>query len=376
VAYFKSYSTPNPYCQLSRKIAPKVKILPFMTKIGLVMRNFFKSGFWLVISTVLSVVPLKAEAALLAASRASNSILRYDEQTGAFVDAFVPAGSGGLDGPSSLALGPDNNLYVTSYYNSSVLRYDGQTGAFIDVFIPSGSGGLSSPESIAFGPDNNIYISGLDDNGIRRYDVGTGAFIDTVVGFDPNGGDELNSPNFAFGQDNGIYISSVLPSNGVLRYDAATGETVTFIPQENAPEVPGGLILGPDNNLYVGDFSPVGSIQRYDSQTGAFIDVFVPPGTGGLNRASRLTFGLDRNLYVTSFGSDSILRFNSSTGALIDAFVPAGSGGLDEPIGLLFTSNHTPASVPEPASVLDIFGISVYLGASLLQKSKQKKQRW
>ncbi|ARV57269.1 hypothetical protein BZZ01_00295 [Nostocales cyanobacterium HT-58-2] len=339
------------------------------------MRNFFKSGCFLVISAVLNLVPLKAEAALLVASRGSNSILRYNDQTGAFIDAFVPAGSGGLNGPSSLALGPDNNLYVTSYYNSSVLRYDGESGAFIDVFIPSGSGGLSSPESVAFGPDKNIYISGFDDSGIRRYDGQTGAFIDVVVGFDPGDGDALNSPNFAFGQDNDIYASSVFPINGILRYDAATGETNTFIPQQNAPEVPGGMTIGPDNNLYVGNFSPVGSIQRYDSQTGAFIDVFVPPGTGGLSQASRLTFGPDSNLYVTSFGSDSILRFNSSTGALIDAFVPAGNGGLDEPIGLLFTSNDTTVTVPERASALGIFGISAYLGANLLQKSKQRKQR-
>lgn len=336
------------------------------------MRNFLKNSCLVIASAILSLAPLKVEAALLVASRASNTVLRYDEQTGALIDAFIPAGSGGLNGPTSLALGLDGNLYVTSYYNSSVLRYNGQTGAFIDTFIPSGSGGLSSPESIAFGPDNNIYISGLDGNGIRRYDGQTGAFIDTVVGFDPLGGDELNSPDFAFAEDNDLYISSVLPSNGVLRYDAATDETNIFIPQENAPAIPGGLTIGADNNLYVGDFSPVGSIRRYNSQTGSLIDVFVSPGSGGLSQASRLAYGPDSNLYVTSFGSDSILRFDSSTGAFIDAFVPAGSGGLDEPIGLLFTtSNRVTAS--EPASYLGIFGLSAYLSVSLLLKSKKTR---
>lgn len=338
------------------------------------MRNLPKNGFLLTIVAVLSLTTLKAEAALFVAGRGNGSVLRYDDQTGAFIDTFIPAGRGGLVGPSSLAFGPDNNLYISDYYSSSVLKYDGQTGAFIDTFVSSGSGGIANPESIAFGPDNNLYVSGLEGSGIRRYDGKTGAFIDTVVAIDPSTGNKLNAINFAFGLENNLYFSSFVSvgegKNSVLRYDNQTGITDTFIPGSLSPAIAGGVTFGLDNNLYVTDFAPNASIRRYDGETGALIDTFVPSGRGGLNQASRLIFRPDNNLYVTSFGGDSVLRYNGQTGAFIDAFIPSGSGGLHNPIGLAFSV--TP--VPEPTYCLGLLGFGAYFGTKLVLKSQQKKR--
>jgi hypothetical protein len=64
-----------------------------------------------------------------------NSVLRYNEATGAFVDEFVPHNRGGLNQPQGLVFGPkDHNLYVTSgeLYgkgnDKAVMRFDGTTG--------------------------------------------------------------------------------------------------------------------------------------------------------------------------------------------------------------------------------------------------------
>lgn len=338
------------------------------------MRNLFKSGFksgiLLTITAIVSLAALKAEAALLVASRGSNQVLRYDDQTGAFIDVFI---SDGVDGPAYLTYGPDGNLYVADYYSSSVLRYSPE-GKFIDVFIPPGSGGLVNPETIKFGSDGNLYVSGPYDPGLQRYDGKTGAYIDTVVATVPSTGNSLFSPDFALGPDNNIYISSVFPTGGVLKYDQQTKTTSVFIPPSSSPEIPGGEAFGPDGNLYVGDFIfSNASIRKYDSKTGALLGTFVQPGSGGLSGASRLSFEPDGNLYVSSFGSNSILRYNGTTGAFVDAFVPSGSGGLNNPIGFLFT--RPPVSVPEPTSDWAIFGVCAYLGASAVLKSKQKKQR-
>jgi hypothetical protein len=43
----------------------------------------------------------------------------------------------------------DGNLYATSRSNA-VLRYDGETGAFLDVF--ASGGGLEDPAGLVFGP--------------------------------------------------------------------------------------------------------------------------------------------------------------------------------------------------------------------------------
>ena len=41
-------------------------------------------------------------------------------------------------------------LFVTSFNSNEVLRYDGTTGAFIDAFVTAGSGGLDLPSFLIF----------------------------------------------------------------------------------------------------------------------------------------------------------------------------------------------------------------------------------
>ena len=51
-------------------------------------------------------------------------MLRYDAATGAFIDEFVVAGSGGIIEADGLAFGPDGNLYVSSHITDKVPRFD------------------------------------------------------------------------------------------------------------------------------------------------------------------------------------------------------------------------------------------------------------
>jgi hypothetical protein len=77
--------------------------------------------------------------------------LRFDGTTGAFVDAFVSAGDGGLSRPRDLVFGPDSNLYVSSFGTGDIFRYNGTTGTFMDDFVAAGSGGLGGPTFLLFG---------------------------------------------------------------------------------------------------------------------------------------------------------------------------------------------------------------------------------
>ena len=93
-----------------------------------------------------------ARADLLVGSYNTNSVERYDANTGDFLGDFVTSGSGGLLNPIGVVYGPDGNIYVTSgglngmTNSSSVNRYDGTTGAFIDNFVSLGSGGLAGQD--------------------------------------------------------------------------------------------------------------------------------------------------------------------------------------------------------------------------------------
>jgi hypothetical protein len=74
------------------------------------------------------LLPRPAAADLLVLSNNTDEVMRYDGDTGAFLGAFVSAGSGGVVGASGLAFGPDGNLYVTVLDSDEVRRYDGSTG--------------------------------------------------------------------------------------------------------------------------------------------------------------------------------------------------------------------------------------------------------
>src|SRR5262249_35188897 len=129
------------------------------------------------------VVTVPARTDLLVGSRATNSILRFNQVTGAFIGTFVAAGSGGLQGPGGVALGPAGTLYVSSDLTNSTLRYNGTTGPFIDTFVPAGSDGLDKPSGLVFGPDGNLYVNSHgpatvpNSSSILRFDGTTGAAL-------------------------------------------------------------------------------------------------------------------------------------------------------------------------------------------------------
>src|SRR5204863_10018662 len=114
-------------------------------------------------AVTIGVVCLPAAAMagdLFVSSLGSNSVLEYNGTTGAFVRAFAPAASGGLDGPNALVFGPNGNLFVgNGFATSSVLGYNGTTGAFLTAFVPAGGGGLFVPAGLFFETGGNLLVA-------------------------------------------------------------------------------------------------------------------------------------------------------------------------------------------------------------------------
>jgi DNA-binding beta-propeller fold protein YncE len=112
---------------------------------------------------------------------ADRGIVRYNAVTGEFENIFVPLGSEGLPDVRYFTLGPDGNIYASTWSSNAVSRFDGSTGQFLGYFIASGSGGLSGPNGLVFGPDGNLYVSSAGTHSILRYNGQTGAFMDVFV---------------------------------------------------------------------------------------------------------------------------------------------------------------------------------------------------
>lgn len=177
---------------------------------------------------------------VLVASFANDRVLRYDRGSGAFEGVFIDDSSG-LDAPVTLVVGPDGALYVASQLSDEVHRHDALRGAFLGVFVSAGSGGLDGPSGMVFGPDGRLYVAGRHSANVIAYDGSTGAFDEVIV----DGADGLNPGDtfgIAFDGDGELYVAS----GGVIhRVDVGAGAVVGTIGVSSI-----GLELGPDGDLY------------------------------------------------------------------------------------------------------------------------------
>ncbi len=276
-----------------------------------------------------------ANSALYIANVGDGTILRCAGGSGKVLSIL----GGGLN-PVGLALGPDHNLYVTSYGDGTVVRFNPLTGAPLGTFIPRGSGGMATPVTLAFGPDHNLYVvTGDNRTGeIRRYNGKTGAPLGVFV---PNGRGGLAAPgDVAFGPDGNLYVTNN-SKDSVLRFNGKTGMAMgAFIkPHSGGLRNPQNIVFGPDGSLYVGGAS---GVLQYSGKTGAFVRVFAFPSVR-LSNVGGLTFGPDGDLYVGDFEMNDVVRYDGKTAAYKGVFVkpsagllanrcilfgPRGSGGL------------------------------------------------
>ena len=197
-------------------------------------------------------------------------------------------------------------LLVPDYDKHNVLRFDAATGAFVDEFVSRQSGGLNQPWIALIGPhDGNLYVS-------------TGHF---------RGPGQIKA---------------------VLRYDGTTGAFLDEFVQRGQMDMAHSVMFGPDGNMYVGvrdtelGHPRGGRIARFHGTTGAFVDDFVPLGSGGLLHPLAHVFGPDGrgrgklDLYVTDEDGHDVKRYDGTTGAFKGVFVAAGSGVISLPLGLTF----------------------------------------
>ena len=161
----------------------------------------------------------------------TRSIRRFDAFTGAPIGdgsfiATAPQGTGAGD-PQHFAFGPDGHVYVVSAATSRVLRYDGQTGAFIDEAVPNDANGIQLPSGVTFGRDGYLYVSGAPGGQVRRYDVTRRQLVDVFVA--PHSGGILGPVGTIFGPDGNLYVAGFI-SRSIARFDGSTGAFIdTFV---------------------------------------------------------------------------------------------------------------------------------------------------
>jgi DNA-binding beta-propeller fold protein YncE len=273
-------------------------------------------------------ITLGPDGNVYVASAGNNSVIRYTP-SGQLLGTFVSQGSGGLGFTrgAELAFGPDANLYITSGATNQVLEYNGSTGAFLQAFVSAGSGGLVNPCGLRFGPDGNLYVSSWDQssglNGIMRFQGPSGASPGSPL---PSAGESWAAaaftPIFApqatdgggarqplFGPDGNLYVDGG-DNQGINRYDGTTGAFLgVFVSQGTGTLMNGrGMAFDPEGRLYVADSGD--SVHRYDAQGNSLGDLLVNSVNPSLAKPAGITFDAQGRLLIDSTSSNSVVRYD------------------------------------------------------------------
>ena len=227
-------------------------------------------------------IVLGPDGLLYACAEKDDQVVRIDPRDLVVVDVFIADDpltledeSGGLDGPTSATFGPDGQLYVASFNSDEILRFDGATGAFIDVFVTANSGTLNGPDAgTTFGPDGDLYVPSFYNNRVLRFHGTSGVSLGTFIGAQPG---NLVRPRDVKFHDGQVYVAS--SNNGrVLRYDSAG----TFIDVFATSPQPYSLAFHPGTgDLYVVNLN-INAVSRHDGISGALLGRPVTSGEGGL----------------------------------------------------------------------------------------------
>jgi hypothetical protein len=280
-----------------------------------------------------------SDGSLYIANQLANEILQesssaLDQSQPPPSTVFVSPGSGGLSRARNAVFGPDGNLYVASQATNQVLRYNGQTGAFIDVFATQ-TNTTAFPYWMEFGPDGYLYATeatpGSPSNqSMVRLNATTGALVDTYALGTGGWSFNLRPGNIVYDSSNatGGFVNRLGPSSleaftvslnsastapVTVNYATADGTAVAgrdYTATSGALTIPAGLtsqtildstiddgVTDPTKDFTINLSSPVGAVLGRSQGFGTILD--------------------DTKFYVVDGGtSDSTFQYAVTGGAL------------------------------------------------------------
>lgn len=254
-----------------------------------------------------SAMSLGPNGELFVASQFTGAVLRYDLESGDFLGEFA----GQLNGPSGLLYDESRDRLLVStlgnFDSELIIEFEASTG---ELRGPVGTGtGPTGRTAIALGPDGNLYVSSFANDEF---------FSGSVLQFDADtleGGDTFAAgPGLAgangltFRQNGDAFSLDVvgLFSSTLVRFDVAANESDELVATSSNIIIGQGLDFPSDvidltedrmlvsnlgnDNPETGDLT-VGSIGRYDIANGEFIDTFIEGSAEGFQPTSMLLLG-------------------------------------------------------------------------------------
>ena len=238
-----------------------------------------------------------------------------------------------------------NDLLVTDYINAGGIFHYSETGEFLERV---GTGDLDKPIGVIVGPDGNWYGTGEVSGNVYRYNTDGGTAKVIKGGFGEADG-------LAFDSEGNLLVAS-WAQNKVYKLTHNTSDdsyTQTEVVSDAPFNRPYGLVFDSSGDLYVSSYADHNVQRLVLNVDGSYTSsVFINNGLGGLDSPEQMAFGPDGKLYLTSAGSKEILRYNPENvddpdpaKLVMEVIATLPSGGKPEglafgPDGNLYISDH------------------------------------
>jgi DNA-binding beta-propeller fold protein YncE len=261
-----------------------------------------------------------------------------------------PAVKASFNGPHSLAVAPNGDLYLADTWNNRVRKIDGKTGA-ITAFAGTGDKGFQGDGGpvvkahfggvycVALDPQGkHLYLADLDNHRIRKIDLKTGV-IATVAGngkegVPEDGAEAVKAPlvdprAVAADADGNVYILErggnalrVVDAKGRIRTVAGTGKKGASGDGGDARQAtlngPKHLCIDIDGSVLIAD-TENHAIRRYQPRDGKITRVAGtgqkgsagiggPPEKAELNQPHGVTIGPKGDLYIADSSNHRIVK--------------------------------------------------------------------
>jgi len=275
------------------------------------------------------------------------------------VDAYVAiekdiapekvVGSGMLNAPRNLAIGPDGEIYAADSGDGRIVRFDqdGTAGAAwgsktAEGQTPAAPGTFNEPWGMAADSSGNLYVADTWNHRIQKIDS-SGKFLLEwgVAGLSSEGPDRFWGPRaIAIGKDGRVYVTDT-GNKRVAVFDGNGKFLLQFDQQGDAAlDEPVGLAIGPDGNVYVADtWNQRVAIFTADGQ---FVRSFPVQAwsSNAVEHKPYLAIDQTGRVYVTDPQTFRVLVFTSD-GQPLAAFGATGNDALALPNGIAVAADGT-----------------------------------
>ncbi|HZL19646.1 MAG TPA: choice-of-anchor D domain-containing protein [Polyangia bacterium] len=233
------------------------------------------------------------------------------------------------DGVWFVVAAPDNNLWYTNFsgsISSAVVGRMSTTGTTNEFTFTGGREG----ENIAVGPDNNIWVSEPNSNLVLRVSTNGALLNQYTVPF---------AAELAAGPDGNVWVVDFFGSQ-IYRIVIASG-AVTEYPVGDGPNA---ISAGPDGNLWVLE-NTANKIGKFSTTSLTLLAEYPASANANLNS---IISGPDGNLWFTEPGISKVGRITPAGAIVDYATPTAGSGPLGitaGPDGNLYFVETTPRRI-------------------------------